>query len=338
MVVILSIVAFLLGISVGTGHTADQFITIGTCGPGGYWFQSGAVLADLMNKNIQGVTANAQATACAVHNLGALNKKEMELGMSVNYLSYQAYTGTGAYKDKGIFNISALTSWYRNYLLVFTLDEKIASFADFKGKRIIIGGAGSATEKTATELLKACGLEQNKDYTPIKANLEPGIELMKGRQADVQMWLMPTKNAALLSLIETHDTYFISVPKEGGEKFCEALKPSFRLVDIPNGTYRTQKKSLKAASHMVDLLVIPDLSEDIVYKIVKTLFENLDTFHSSLGATAKDLNRDDALSGVTVPLHPGALKYYKEQKFPGLDDYLEVAGNAMKVREESRKK
>jgi hypothetical protein len=67
--------------------------------------------------------------------------------------------------------------------------------------------------------------------------------------------------------------------------------------------------------------------------MVKTLFGKIDAFHESLGATAKDLNRESALAGITIPLHIGALKYFEEQKFPGLQDYYEVARNAKKVRE-----
>ena len=81
---------------------------------------------------------------------------------------------------------------------------------------------------------------------------------------------------------------------------------------MPPGTYPYQEKTIKTASSPNVLIVREDVSEEVVYSLTKLLWDNLATLQEIHSAT-KEMVLQEALTGVTVPLHPGALRYYTEQ-------------------------
>lgn len=305
-------------------------ITIGTCGVQGYWYQSGTVLARILNKYATGVKAKAKPTACTSYNITAINKNELELGISVNFMDKLAYTGTEPFKSN--MDISSLMLWYRNYMHIFTLNDEIKSLKDLEGKRVAVGVVGSGTRKTAIPILKSAGLEPGKNVDVLNVNLEAGIDMQKAGQADAQFWLMPKRNPGMTSLTETRKVYFIPVGQEQLQSLPSQVVDAYNVQNVPSNTYKHQKESVPMLSHLVTLLANPQLENDTVYNIVKAFFEHINEFYDSLPSTAKDISKDTALEGLLVPLHPGAEEYYKENNFPGLSSLHERVEKTNQLR------
>lgn len=317
---LLSATLALLGVLLASGTVhAQETLRLGTCGTGGYWFQSGTVFANLINKYAQGVEAKALPTSCTAYNLIALGRNAIEIGLSLSSEDPLAYRGAAHFEAKGTKDkIRALSVWYTNYLHIFTLDPDIKSVADLRGKRMAIGVPKGGTNKQARAVLRAAGLDPEKDVELAEVNLEAGVSQLRAGQIDAQFWSMPTKNPKMSELTSTRQVYLIPITRELLEKLPDSLALTYGTIAA--GTYAGQKQDVAAAAGAVTLVTRANLDNDTVKKAMGALFDHLDEFHGALPATAREVNKANALSNLTIPLHPGARAYYEEKGFPGLSE------------------
>lgn len=329
---LLSTTLAMLGMLVLTSGAvqAQTTLRLGTCGTGGYWFQSGTVLANLINKYAEGVEAKAIPTSCTAYNLIALGRDAIEIGLSLSSEDPLAYRGDAHFSDKGTKDkIRAVSVWYTNYLHIFTLDPKIKSIADLRGKRLAIGVPKGGTNTQARAVLRAAGLDPDKDVQFSEVNLEAGVSQLRAGQIDAQFWSMPTNNPKMSELTSTRQVYLIPVTPDLVEKLPDAL--ALGLGTIPADTYAGQKQPVHAAAGAVTLVTRANVDDDVVKKAVGALYDHLDEFYAALPATAREVTRENALAHLTIPLHPGARAYYREKGFPGLaelDQKLKRSGTA----------
>ena len=312
-----------LALSVAVSTTADaQTVRIGTCGTGGYWFQSGTVVANLINKYGDGLNAKAIPTACTSYNLTALGNDAIEFGLSLDSMDKLAEAGKEPFADKGTKGkIRSLSTWYTNYLHIFTLDPDIKSIEDLRGKRLAVGAPKGGTFRQTMALLKAAGMDPEKDTTLAKVNLEAGSMQLRGGQVDAQFWSMPTNNPTMSELTSTRDVYFIPVSEATAQKLPESL--NLRLRDVAKDTYPTLKSDTPMLSGSVTMVTRANLDADVVEKVLGAVYGHLDEFYQALPATAREVNKKAALSGLAVPLHDGANAYYSQRDFPGLAEFKE---------------
>lgn len=294
-----------------------QTITIGTCGTGGYWFQSGTVLAQLINKYGGGVKAKAIPTACAIYNLVALGRGDIDIGLSIENMDRLAEAGAAPFAGKDTKGkIRFLTTWYTNYLHIYTLNPKIKTLQDLRGKRVAVGVPQGGTYKVAMAVFKADGLDPQKDMTLVKVNLETGIMQLKAGQIDAQVWDMPPNNPAMSELTNTRHVYFIPVPKSAFRRIPKKLALS--LVTVPAKTYPNMDHGVPMVAGYATLVTRKGLSSAVVEKVLGALYGHLGEFYAALPSTARQLNKKNTFSGLSIPLHRGALEYFKKHDFPGL--------------------
>ncbi|GAX88437.1 TAXI family TRAP transporter solute-binding subunit [Effusibacillus lacus] len=293
-----------------------ELVNVATGTTGGVYYPLGNALAQLWTDKL-GVKGSATSTAASQKNIELLEKKETEVAFSQNNVVTQAYKGEGQFKDRAQKDLRALTYLYPNVMhFVVRGDSRIKSIKDLEGKKIVPGAVGSGTEISTKEMIGEYGL----DYTTkknVKADFvgfSEAAELMKNNQADAAMIFGGLPTASVLDMATSFNVKLLSFEPDMIKKITEKYPWYFEYV-IPANTYKGQTEEVHTLAVANVLLVRKDLSEELVYQLTKTLYENTDRLVIA-HETAKAIKLETALKGLTIPLHPGAEKYYKEK---GLD-------------------
>ncbi|QEK11342.1 TAXI family TRAP transporter solute-binding subunit [Crassaminicella thermophila] len=288
-----------------------MFVTIATGGSSGPYFAIGGAISNLLNEKLDNVNASVQSTGASAVNATLLGEKKAELAFAMNDVINYAYTGTEVFKDKGkVENLRGVAALYPNFVQVVTLEGSgINEISDLKGKRVGVGAPGSGTEVNARQILGAHGITYD-DIDEDFLSYSESIEQLKNGSVDAAFLTSGLPNAVIMDICTTHDVKIVPIRKEVVEKLAKEF-PFYSSEKIPAGTY-DNKEDVETAAVTTLLVTRAELSEDEVYEITKTIFENIDTLHEAHSA-AKRISLDTVRQGMPIPLHPGAEKYYKEQ-------------------------
>lgn len=295
----------------GNSSSSEKtFLTIATGGSSGPYFALGGALSNLFNEKIDGVNVSVQSTGASAVNATLLGTKKAEIAFAMNDVISYAYTGEEVFKDKGkVENLRGIASLYPNFVQVVTVEGTgINEISDLKGKRVGVGAPGSGTEVNARQILSAHGITYE-DIDEDFLSYAESIEQLKNGAVDVAFLTSGLPNATIMDLSTTHDVKIVPIRKEPIEKLAEEY-PFYSSEMIPAGTYDNEE-DVETAAVMTLLVTREDLPEELVYNITKTIFENLNVLVET-HSTAKKITLDTVEKGMSVPLHPGAEKYYKE--------------------------
>jgi len=286
-----------------------KFATIATGGASGPYNIIGTSLAQKYSQTY-GVNSKTQITGASVENLNLMKQKKVEMAFVMSDVLSQAISGEEGFKEK-IDNVQQIASLYPNYVQVVTSKKSgIKSFNDLKGKRIAVGDQNSGVEVNARNLLKAHGIT----YDDIKVDYLGYAEAADGLKAgklDAAFLTSGLPNSSLMELSQGFDLQLVPI-EDSVIKELQKTQPYFISGVIPAGMYGN-KEDVPTAAIMNALVVRSDLSEDDVYKLTKTFFDSLKDLENAHQA-AKDISLEKAQEGLIAPLHPGAKKYYDEQK------------------------
>lgn len=318
MVSLLSLALVFAGCGGGGGGdkapAKTQNINIATATTGGVYYPLGNAMAQLFNQKIPGIKASAQATAGTPQNILLMQKKEAEVAFAQNGVAYYAYNGQEMFKDKPTKFLRGITNLYPNVMhIVVAANSPIKSIKDFEGKKFVPGAIGSATEINSKEILSLYGLDY-KDKKNVKGEYlgySEAAEALKDGRVDGILIAGGLPTSAVLDAASALKIRLLSLEPDMIAKLKEKM-PWYYEITIPKGTYIGQTEDVKTVAVANLLICREDLNADMVYNMTKTLHESqkdLVTAHSA----AKDMTLADAMKGMTVPMHPGAEKYYKEK-------------------------
>ncbi|CRF31913.1 C4-dicarboxylate ABC transporter substrate-binding protein [Brachyspira suanatina] len=281
-----------------------------TGGTSGTYYSFGGSIASIWNANIEGMNVTAQSTGASAENLRLLNRHEADLAFVQNDVMDYAYNGTDIFDGEVLSNFSAILTLYPEIVqIAATKASGIKTIADMKGKRISVGDAGSGTEFNAKQILEAYGLTFN-DINKSNLSFKESSDGLQNGTLDACFIVAGIPNAALQELSLSSDIVLVSLDKVQVDDILNKYK-YYTEVTIPANTYNNVTTDTTAIAVKATIAVNNNIPEDVVYNLVKTLFDkksDLATAH----AKGEELNIDDAYKGISVPFHPGALKYYKE--------------------------
>ena len=295
------------------GKKAENvFVTIATGGSSGAYFALGGAISNQLNQKIEGVNSSVQSTGASAVNATLLGTEKVELAFAMNDVVSYAYTGTEVFKEKGkVENLRGIAALYPNFVQLITVEKTgIKEVSDLKGKRVGVGAPGSGTEVNARQILKAYGIT----YDDIKADYlsyAEAVEQMKNGAVDAAFLTSGLPNSTIMDLSTTQDVKIIPIRKATVEKLAEEY-PFYASEVIPAGTYDNEE-DVETAAVQTLLVTRADLSDDLVYNITKTIFENLDALKETHSA-ANSIQLEAVRKGMPIPLHPGAEKYFNEHK------------------------
>jgi uncharacterized protein len=291
-------------------HAQQQFINVLTGGTSGVYYPMGVALSQIYAKAIPNAKTSVQATKASAENLNLLQAGRGEIAFTLGDALSDAWKGdeeagfkTPLKKLRGVAGI------YPNYIqIVASADSGIKTLADLKGKRISVGAPKSGTELNARAIFKAAGLSY-KDFAKVEyLPFGESVELMKNRQIDVTLQSAGLGVSALRDLASSQKIVIVPIPPEVVAKVGD---PAYQSGMVPAKTYEGQTANVPTAYVQNFLVTHEGVPADVVYKMTKAMYENLDQLMAA-HAAAKSIRKEGAIIGMPVPLHPGAEKYYKE--------------------------
>lgn len=285
-------------------------LTLATGDSGGTFFALGGGLSNIYS-NLDGVTVNPQSTKGSEVNIDLVDRDKAQVGFSNSSIAYYGYTGTEMFEEK-TENVQAMAEIYQMYYqLVVRSKSDIENVSDLKGKKIAVGEKGSGTEANVKQLLEAWGITYD-DFDPSFISFSSAVDQMKNKSIDGSFIGAGLPTSSVTDLMSAGDAKIVPMEHEKIEELIEGDYPFFGTDVIPAGTYPDQDEDIETATIGTSLVVNKDLSEDLVYDLTKTLFENLDKLEDT-HSIAKEIDVDKATEGMSIEIHPGAKKYFEEE-------------------------
>jgi uncharacterized protein len=292
--------------------SAQEFINILTGGTSGVYYPLGVALSNIYAKAIPDAKSSVQATKASVENLNLLQAGRGEIAFTLGDAVSLAWAGNA---DAGfpakLDKLRGVAGIYPNYIqIVASGDANIGTIADLKGKRISVGAPKSGTELNARAVLDAAGLSY-KDFDKVEyLAFAESVDLMKNRQLDATLQSAGLGVSSIRDLANSIAIAIVPIPAELVRKIND---PAYAPAVIPAGTYQGQSLDVPTIAIGNFLITRSDVSEDLVYQMTKSMFENLDALVAAHVA-AKAIKLENALTGMPIPVHPGAARFYREKR------------------------
>ena len=291
-------------------------VTIGTGGITGLYYPTGGAIAKMVNKKRQqyGVRATVESTRGSVFNVNAVMAGDLEFGVVQSDRQYQAINGMAEWKDKGKqADLRAVFAIYpESITLVAADDSGVKAIQDLKGKRVNIGNPGSGQRQNSIDALEAAGLDWKSDIKAegVKAAEAPGL-LLDGR-IDAFFYTVGHPNANIKEASTFGKRKVHIVPITGVDKLL-AKYPFYAKAVIPMKFYlgATNKGDVETFGVKATFVTSSKVPDEVVYAITKEVFDNFEAF-KKLHPLYGILTKKSMLEGISAPIHPGALRYYKE--------------------------
>lgn len=308
-------------LSTTTVQAADINLSIGSCPVGCTAYTWSAGIAEVINNNVDGVRVTAEETKGYVANIKLMQSNQLEISMATSLSSYQAYAGTGPYEGSPKGDILSWMAIAPVAMHVITLkDGPVQSLEDLKGKRVGMGQPGGVSMLDADAMMAILGLTPDEDFEPFRIRLGGMADGLADGNLDAALWNGSFPLPPVVKLTANRDVQLIPISDEFYGKMVEAYPPYFRL-SIPADTYKGVSDETPTFGLANGMVLSKDIPEDIVYNMTKAIFENLEgltAVHPAFGRVTKE----SVLNGFGAPLHPGALKYYREIGVPGIEEFV----------------
>ena len=310
-----SVLLATLAVGIVPAQSQQQFISIGTGGVTGVYYPTGGAICRLVNKDRKehGIRCSAESTGGSIYNINTIRNGELEFGVAQSDWQYHAYHGTSKFEDQGKFEgLRAVFSVHPEPVTIIAHDDSgISNITDFKGKRVNIGNPGSGTRGTWEVIEAALGWERSdlKLAAEMKS-AEMGMAVCD-RKIDAYFWLVGHPSAATQEALSTCDSHLVNATGDAIDKLV-ADNSFYRTATIPVGMYDNES-DIQTFGVGATFVTSADVPEEVVYVVVKAVFDNFDNFkklHPAFG----NLNPEEMISdSLSAPLHDGAAKYYKER-------------------------
>lgn len=288
------------------GETPD-FLTLLTGGTSGTYYPLGGEMASNIS-NDTGIQTDALSSNASADNIVDLQNGEADLAMVQTDTMSQAVEGQGAFEGEAVDNVLALGSLYPETVqIVTTADSGIESVEDLEGMTVSVGAPGSGTFFNAEQILEIHGLSlddidaQNLDFGESTGGIQDG-------NIDAAIITGGTPTGAVEELTATVDVKVLPIEQESIDALIEEY-PFYAEDTVASGTYGIEE-DVTTVAVLAMIAVSDSLSEDVVYDITQSIYENAE---SMAHARAADITVDSGLDGIGTEMHPGAQKYFDEQ-------------------------
>ncbi|NOY80157.1 MAG: TAXI family TRAP transporter solute-binding subunit [Kiritimatiellaeota bacterium] len=292
-----------------------RFVSIGTGGVTGVYYQVGGALMKLMNRECGGrIKTSFQSTGGSVYNINAVLAGDLDFGLAQADRQYQAVHGLAEWKKAGPQRrLRSVCSLYPECVtLVAAEDSGIRRIEDLRGKRVNIGNPGSGQRYNAIQILEAVGIDWKRDLHAEGVKAAESAKLLQDGRIDAFFYTVGHP-AGLITEATAGRRPVRFVPITGIEALTAAY-PYYARAVVPGGLYpkAINSQDIPTVAVLTVLLTSADEPDGVVYALAKSLFENLEEFRTMHPAFAGLDPKQMVTAGLSAPLHPGALRYYRE--------------------------
>jgi len=262
-----------------------------------------------------GVTGVYYPTGGSVFNINAVLSGDLDFGVAQSDRQYQAYNGLAEWAESGpqkdlraVFSIHP-----ESITLIASVESGIMTVADLAGKRVNIGNPGSGQLQNSRDVLAVFGLSES-DIIAEQVGAVEAPSLLQDGRIDAFFYTVGHPNGNITEATSGRVQVRI-VPIEGPE--VDALLDEFsyyaasRIPTTPYSSAANDTRFVNSVGVKATFVTSANVDDDIVYAIAKEVFDNFETFQS-LHPAYQVLTKEDMLTGLSAPIHPGALRYYRE--------------------------
>ncbi|MDD4688806.1 MAG: TAXI family TRAP transporter solute-binding subunit [Eubacteriales bacterium] len=292
------------------GGSAGTKMTMGTGGTSGTYYGYGGVLGQYISNNANiGVTV--VSTDGSKANIQGIQAGNYQLGTVQSDVMAYAWEGTRAFEEDGkVDSFRVVAGLYGEAVQLITMNKNIKSVADLKGKSVSIGAPGSGVYFNAVDVLNAAGLTEN-DIKAQYQSFADSADALKDGKIDAAFIVAGPPTPAITELSTTNNAYLIPIDGKLAKKIM-ADSPFYTTYKIPAGTYSGQDKDVETITVKATLIVSANASDEDVYNLTAAIFDNAEAITKE-NSKGSELSIENATSGMTVPFHAGAAKYFAEK-------------------------
>ena len=311
--VLCMVLAVMTVLAAGCGEQADnggkKFINIATGGTAGTYYPIGGAIAEILNTSIPDMNASAQSTGASVANINMLQDGSVDLAIVQNDITFYASNGTEMFKDKKVDNLRAIATLYPETCQIITLEKSgINSIADFKGKKIAVGAAGSGVEANARQIMQAYGITYD-DINVQYLSFGEAANALKDGNVDAAFITAGYPTAAVQDISSQNQIRLLPVDPDKADMLIKDY-PFYAKTTIPSGTYAGFDVDVPAVSVMAMLITTDKMSDELGGEVTKAIFSNLDRIKAA-HATGSLITKEHATEALPIPMNGGAEKFLK---------------------------
>ena len=252
----------------------------------------------------------AVSTAASKANIQSIGDGDYQIGFTQSDVMNYAWDGSRSFETDGpCRDFRVLGALYAETVQLITMKEDIKSVSDLKGKSVSIGAPGSGVYFNAMDVLEGAGLTVD-DIKPQYQSFDDSKEALKDGQIDAAFIVAGAPTSAITELATTNGVFLIPIEGELRDNIMRSC-PYYAPLEIPANTYPKQNAPIETITIKATLIVDADIDEDTVYALTAAIFDHVEEIAKE-NAKGEELSIENATSGITIPFHAGAARYYKE--------------------------
>ena len=296
------------GSASGDAPVEEAKITLATGGTSGTYYAVGGAMQTVLNEKLALSDLNVTSTGASKVNVNMITDGEAEMAILQSDVISYAHTGTNTFEATGVEDSALWVAGLYNETVQIVATPDITSIEQLRGKAVCVGDVGSGTEVNAKQVLAAHGITFD-DITVVHGSFQVGVDGIKDGKIDASFTVAGAPTTAITELATANEFSLISLSDDALAKIATDY-PFLVQDNLPANTYNGIDEETKCVAVQAALVASKDVSEDVVYELLKAMFDNADSLKAA-HAKFEYLDAAYAAKG-TVPLHPGAEKYYKE--------------------------
>lgn len=294
----------------------SRFITIGTGGVTGVYYPTGGAICRLVNRGHKdhGIRCSVEATSGSIYNINTLRQGGIELAVAQSDWQYNAYYGTLAFAPQGAFkDLRSVFSLHSEAFTVLVRDDSsIEKLEDIRGDNVNVGNLGSGNRATMEVLMNELGWKRSDFGVMSELKGQEQAQALCQGDIDVMIYNAGHPNGAVQEAASTCDVRIIPVTGPAIDRLIKKY-PYYTDTVITGGMYNGNPQDVKTFGVKATLVSTADVDEEVIYNVVKSVFDNFDNF-KTLHPVFAYLEESKLVGDAnTAPMHPGAERYFKER-------------------------
>jgi TRAP transporter TAXI family solute receptor len=284
-------------------------IILATGGTSGTYYAVGGAMQTVLNDKLTLSNLNVESTGASKANVNLITDGEAQMAILQSDVVSYAHSGTNTFADTGVEDSALWVAGLYNETVQIIATKDITDVSQLAGKTVCMGDVGSGTRVNAEQVLAAYGMTAD-DVNAVSGSFQDGVDGIKDGKVDAAFTVAGAPTTAITDLATTNEFSMISLTDDALAYISENF-PFLVQDNLPAGTYNGIDQETKCVAVQAALVASKDVSEDVVYELLKAMFDNKSELEAA-HAKFQNLDPEHAVSGASVTLHPGAEKYYKE--------------------------
>lgn len=333
----LAVAGLVLG-GCGPSYPPERDLLLATATTGGTYYPVGVAIATMVTRELgvsHTVNLSAITSSGSAENISLLANDEVQLALIQALFGSMAWQGTGLYEGRPVRNLRSLTLLWENVEQIVAYSQfcpsgTVADLDLLKGRRFSIGSQWSGTEISASTILRMLGYDPAEDFDLAHLGYGASADALQNRKLSAMFLAGGVPTGAITRALASAGQGNLTLLEFESEHLTRirAAYPVWNRFVIPAGTYPGQERDIATVSQPNLLVATAGADEEVIHLIVKTIYDRLD-YLQELHAATRAMSLETAVHGLPVPLHPGAVRFYREK---GLDIPAELVPPEMRGR------